>query len=42
MMIGLGVGAITFSLIAHQLIMKFHWRTAYATFGSAVLLSLPV
>ena len=43
MMLGLGIGAITLPLIAHRLIVIFGWRTAYATFGCAVLLiSLPV
>ena len=42
-MLGLGIGAVTLPLIAHRLIVMFGWRTAYATFGCAVLLiCLPV
>ncbi|MGI9071310.1 MAG: MFS transporter [Bryobacteraceae bacterium] len=43
MMLGLGVGAIAFPLVAHRVIGVFGWRAAYAAFGCAVLLvSLPV
>lgn len=43
MMLGLGLGAMALPLITHRLIVMFGWRTAYASFGFAVLLiCLPV
>ncbi|MDQ6827074.1 MAG: MFS transporter [Candidatus Eremiobacteraeota bacterium] len=39
---GLGLGAIFMPLFAQGLIERFGWRTAYAVFGCAVLLALPV
>ena len=42
MMLGLGVGAIALPLVAHQLIVRFGWRIAYAVFGCAALFTLPI
>jgi MFS family permease len=38
MMLGIGLGAIIVPSLAQQLIARFDWRSAYATFGAAVLL----
>jgi len=38
MMLGMGVGAIVMPPIAQQLVARFGWRSAYGTFGLAVLL----
>jgi MFS family permease len=39
---GLGLGAIVVPLIAHIVIERFGWRAAYAIFGCAVLIALPL
>ncbi len=39
---GLGLGAILMPIVSQGLIERFGWRTAYAVFGWAVLLSLPI
>ena len=42
-MMGIGVGSVVVPVIAQRLIESFGWRTAFAIFGSAVLLvPLPV
>jgi MFS family permease len=42
MALGLGLGTIVMPLVAHAIIERFGWRAAYAVFGCAVLIALPI
>ena len=43
MMVGIGIGALTMPFVAQRLITAYGWQSAYAIFGSLVLLiSLPL